>query len=119
MQSTASTVEEYLATVPAERFAALTRLRELCINLLPGYDEVMMYGMPGYSKNGVGEISFNSQKQYISFYVLKKVVVDRYRDQLKDAGKGCIRFRKPEQVDFALIENLLRESAASSAEICP
>lgn len=115
MQSTAATVDEYLETVPPERLAALTRLRQLCLETLQGYEESMQYGGPAYSKNGVVEISFISQKNYISFYVLKKDVVDRYRDQLKDVGKGCIRYRRPDQIDFAVVEKLLAETASSSA----
>ena len=119
MQSTAVTVDEYLETVRPERLAALTRLRRLCVEKLQGYEESMEYGMPSYSKAGTVEIGFNSQKHYISFYVLKKDVVDRYRDQLKDAGKGCIRYRRPDQIDFAIVEKLLAETASSSADICP
>ncbi|HET6313578.1 MAG TPA: DUF1801 domain-containing protein [Chloroflexia bacterium] len=115
MQSTAATVDEYLETVPPERLAALTRLRQLCLEKLQGYEESMQYGGPAYSKNGVVEISFISQKNYISFYVLKNVVVDRYRDQLKDVGKGCIRYRRPDQIDFAVVEKLLAETASSPA----
>src|SRR5829696_6380888 len=100
MQSTANTVDEYLETVPPERHTALRKLRQLCRTTLPGYEEGMEYGMPSYSKNGTVEIGFNSQKNYISFYVLKKEVLDRYRDQLKDVGKGCIRYRRPDQIDF-------------------
>ena len=112
MQSTATTVDEYLQTVPPERLPALSRLRELIRNTLPGYDESMMYGMPAYSKNGQG-VAFNSQKNYISIYIPEKVV-DQYRDQIKDCGKTCIRYRKPEQIDFELVEKLLRETASSS-----
>lgn len=119
MQSTATTVDEYLETVPPERLPAITRLRRLCLDKLRGYQESMQYGMPSYSRDGTVEIGFNSQKNYISFYVLKKGVVDRYRDQLKDAGKGCIRFRRPEQIDFGLVEKLLEETANSSADIRP
>ena len=119
MQSTATTVSEYLKTVPPDRFAALTRLRQLCLKTLNGYEEDMQYGMPSYSKNGTVEIGFNSQKNYISLYVLKKAVVDKYRDQLKDVGKGCIRYRRPGQIDFALVEKLLEDTAESSADICP
>ena len=119
MQSTATSVDEYLETVPPQRLAALTRLRELCAQTLEGYRESMEYGGPCYSKNGVIEVGFMSQKQYISFYVLKKDVVDKYRDQLKDAGKGCIRYRRPEQIDFDLVERLLRGTVESSGKICP
>lgn len=117
MQSTASTVDAYIASVPPERLASISRLRDLCASLLPGYKEGMEYGMPSYSKDGVVEICFASQKNYISLYILKKKVVDKYRDQLKDVGKGCIRYRRPEQIDFEVVEKLLEESAASSAEI--
>jgi uncharacterized protein YdhG (YjbR/CyaY superfamily) len=119
MQSTATTVEEYLETVPPQRLEALTRLRQLCLGTLEGYEESMQYGGPTYSKNGIIEVGFMSQKNYISLYVLKKEVVDRYRDQLKDVGKGCIRYRRPEQIDFAIVEKLLEETVTSSAEICP
>lgn len=119
MQSTATTVDEYLETAPPQRLEALTRLRQLCLGTLEGYKESMQYGMPSYSKDGTVEIGFNSQKNYISLYVLKKEVVDTYRDQLKDVGKGCIRYRRPEQIDFALVQKLLEETVASSAEICP
>ena len=119
MQSTASTVDEYLETVPPQRLEALTRLRQLCLDTLEGYEESMQYGGPAYSKDGTIEVSFISQKNYISLYVLKQDVVDRYRDQLKDAGKGCIRYRRPEQINFAIVKNLLEETVTSSAEICP
>jgi uncharacterized protein YdhG (YjbR/CyaY superfamily) len=119
MQSTATSVDEYLETVPPGRLAALTRLRELCVQTLQGYTEGMEYGGPVYSKDGVIEVGFMSQKHYISLYVLKKDVVDKYRDRLKDVGKGCIRYRRPEQIDFDMVEALLRGTSESSGEICP
>lgn len=74
--------------------------------MLQGYEEVMAYGIPGYRKDNVPEVSFNSQKNYISLYILKKDVLGQYREDLKDVnvGKGCIRYTKPEKIDFDLIE---------------
>ena len=115
MQSTATTVDEYLETVPPERLAALTKLRHLCRTTLEGYEEGMQYGMPSYSKNGAVGIAFNSQKNYISIYVPNEVL-DRYRDQVPDCGKGCIRYRKPDQIDYAVVEKLLQGTAGASAE---
>ena len=119
MQSKASTVTEYLQTVPPERIEAMTRLRELCCSTLDGYDEGIQYGMPSYSRGGVVEVGFNSQKNYISLYILNKEVLDRYRHLLGDVGKGCIRYRKPSQIEFQLVERILKDAAASSAPICP
>jgi uncharacterized protein YdhG (YjbR/CyaY superfamily) len=79
----------------------------------------MQYGMPSYSKNDVVEIGFNSQINYISFYVLKTDVVDKYRDRLQDVGKGCIRYRNPDKIDFGIVEKLLEDTVDSSADICP
>ena len=51
MQSTAKTVMAFLDEVPAERNAALVKLRDLCRQLLKGYEESMQYGGPCYSRN--------------------------------------------------------------------
>jgi uncharacterized protein YdhG (YjbR/CyaY superfamily) len=114
VQSTAADVDGYLAELPEERREALTRLRELCRTELTGFTEVMAYGMPAYERNGTGEIAFASQKQYISFYLLRSDVRAAFADRLAghDMGKGCLRFRKPERIDFDLVRDLLRATAA-------
>lgn len=114
MQSTASNVTDYLAEVPEDRRAILERLRKLCRKTLTGYEEVMEYGMPGYKK-GDSLISFASQRNYISIYGLRKVLTDADLAALGSAaaGKGCMRFSKPEKIDFAVIERLLVASRMS------
>lgn len=109
MRSNATNVKEYLQQVPENRRAALERLRNLCLQTLAGHEERMEYGMPSYQKNGTLEVSFASQKNSITLYVLKQDVVDAHRAALAGAsiGKGCIRFSKPEKLDFAVIERLL------------
>ncbi|WP_129767099.1 DUF1801 domain-containing protein [Streptomyces sp. L-9-10] len=120
VQSQAEDVDGYLAEVPEERKEALTRLRELCRAELRGFTEVMAYGMPAYERNGTGEIAFASQKQYISVYVLRGDVRDSFADRLAghDMGKGCLRFRKPEKIDFELLRDLLRATAAGPGKVC-
>src|SRR5687768_7922331 len=39
----------------------------------------------------------------------QKDVVDKYRDRLKDVGKGSIRYRSPEQTDFEVVRNSWKE----------
>nr|WSX52419.1 DUF1801 domain-containing protein [Streptomyces sp. NBC_00974] len=114
VQSQAGNVDDYLAELPEERRQPLTRLRDLCRTELPGYTEVMAYGMPAYERDGTGEIAFASQKQYISFYLLRTDVRDAFADRLAvhDMGKGCLRFRRPEKIDFELLRDLLRATAA-------
>lgn len=120
MQSNAEDVTQYLLEVPEERMEALERLRALCQETLAGYEENMAYGMPSYSKDGVVEVAFASQKNYISLYILKEPVMNQFRPQLDglNLGKGCIRYSKPEKIDFSLVKRLLDESFRSNAEIC-
>lgn len=121
VQSKATDVDGYLAEVPVERREALTRLRELCRAELPGFTEKMAYGMPGYERaGGEGEIAFASQKQYISFYLLRTDVRRAFEARLasQDMGKGCLRFRKPAQIDFDLVRDLLRATAKAPGTVC-
>ena len=120
MQSTAKTVDEYIAEAPAERRSALELLRDLCREELTGFEEVMGYGMPGYLRNGEGEIGFASQKAYISFYVLRRAALATCAERLDglSVGKGCIRFRRPDQIDPDVIRALLRATVADIGPIC-
>ena len=120
MTSKARDVPTYIDEVPAERRPAMERLRNLCVEHLKGYQEGMDYGMPVYKRHGAMEISFASQKQYIALYVMKKDVLDEFRPALSAAsiGKGCIRFTRPEKIDFEVIEQLLRRTAQSKSAPC-
>ena len=122
MQSRAADVDAYLAEVPAERWPVLAALRDRCRTALPGCEEGMAYGMPSYARGGVVEVAWASQKRYISLYVMKAEVVDGHREELAaggaSVGKGCIRYARPEKIDLALVERLLRATAASTATLC-
>lgn len=120
MQSTAATVDDYMAEVPNDRRSAIQVLRRLCRAYLTGFEESMQYGMPCYSRDGTVEVSFASQKNNIALYVLRKDVLDAHRDSLPASaiGKGCIRFRNPNTIDFALVQRLLAEMRASVGPVC-
>lgn len=120
MQSDAKDVPQYLTEVPEARREALERLRTMCLELLPDYEESMAYGMPSYARDGTIEVAFASQKNYISLYVLKQEVFDRHRPALQglNLGKGCIRYSKPEKIDFNVVRSLLAGTAASNSPIC-
>ena len=122
MQSSARTVPAYLKEVPAERQAALNQLRDLCRSVLIGFKESMQYGMPGYSRNGVVEVGFASQKHFIALYILRTDVMNAHRYLLNvpgiTLGKGCIRYSKPEKIDFKVVERMLKATVESTGEVC-
>ncbi|MFJ4843336.1 iron chaperone [Streptomyces sp. NPDC088746] len=115
VRSTAEDVDGYLAEAPEGRRYALGRLRQLCGAELEGFDEVMAYGMPAYERGGTAEVAFAGQKQYISLYLMRSEVREAFEERLagQDMGKGCLRFRRPERIDFDLVRDLLRATAAA------
>jgi uncharacterized protein YdhG (YjbR/CyaY superfamily) len=120
VRSDAADVDSYLALVPDGRRAVLSEIRDACRTLLAGFAESMSYGMPAYSRDGVAEVAWASQKRYISLYVMRADVLDAHRRQLAglDAGKGCIRYRSPATVDFTIVRSMLTAVAASQGLVC-
>lgn len=86
MQSTAQNVTIYLDEVPADRKAALAKLRDLCCTSLTGFEESMRYGGPCYSRNGEVEVGFASQQNFIALYILRTDVMNAHRGLLKVKG---------------------------------
>ena len=133
MQRNASSAEDYIAQCPEDRQDALNQLRKAILSTLPeGFQEGIGYGMVGYSvphsicpagyhcdpKQPLPFASFASQKNFIAFYhmglygmpELMKWFLDEYSKVLKgkiDMGKSCIRFKKPDQIPFDLIAELM------------
>ena len=122
MQSQAKDVTAYLEEVPVERRAALTQLRKQCLATLKGFEESMRYGGPCYSRNGEVEVGFASQKHFIGLYILRTDVMKTYQSQLKikgvSLGKGCIRYSKPEKIDFELVKKMLQATVESTGAVC-
>ena len=120
MQSKAKDVKTYIAEAPAERREALTKLRELCLKELKGFKESMEYGGPSYSRNGVVEVGFASQKHFIGLYILRQDALATQRAALKgiDVGKGAIRYSKPSKIDFEIVKKMLIATRESKGEIC-
>jgi uncharacterized protein YdhG (YjbR/CyaY superfamily) len=120
VRSDARDVDSYLALVPEGRRAVLGEMRDACRALLTGFEESVTYGMPSYSRDGIIEIAWASQKQYISLYVMRAEVLDAHREQLAhlSVGKGCIRYRRPTAIDFAVIRSMFAAIAASRGPVC-
>ena len=133
MQSKAKSVKEYLEELPADRVEPVKKLRNAVLkNLQEGFKEEMSYGMIGYvvphslypdgyhcdPKLPLPFACIASQKNFIAFYHMgvyadKKLLdwfIKEYpihSKQKLDMGKSCIRFKKPDQIPYDLIGELI------------
>jgi len=132
MKSHAVSPEDYLNTLPPERKKPMGELRKMIRKNLPeGFAEVMSYGMIGYvvphtlypagyhsdPKQPLPFINLASQKNFIALYHMGlysdgkllswfKKEYPKHSKQRLDMGKSCIRFKKPDEIPFALIGEL-------------
>ncbi len=114
MRSDADDIDSYLAEVPADRRALRSEMREVCGRLLAGFDESMCYGMPPYSRDGIAEIAWASQRRYISLYVMRADVLDSHREQL--AGlRGAFATAVPLRSTSSLSSRCLLPSPRATA----
>src|SRR5262245_3973483 len=120
MRSDATTVAQYIAEAPDSRRDALNLLRHLCRQELPGFEEAMRHGMPAYLRDDVVEVAFASQKNYLSLYILRQAALEANTQRLGglSVGKGCIRFRRPDQIDPATVRRLLNATRTDTGPIC-
>ena len=126
-----ATVEEYIDALLPDRKEAVSRLRDVVrANLNPGFEEGIQYGMIGYyvphvifpagyhcdKKQPVPFCHIASQKSHVGFYAfciyidpgLKEFIAEYEKTGFKlDMGKGCLRFKKMDQIPFDLIGKLV------------
>lgn len=103
-------VDTYLENCAPEHQTALITLRELIHDVQPDIIEKFEYKMPIFDYNGQ-VCGMSSRKNYISLYCQPEVV-DKYRDDLGklNVGKGCIRFKKLEDLPLDTIRTIIAES---------
>jgi len=125
MRSDATTVEEYLASLPPERRVALETVRaEILANLPDGYEEAMNWGMityqvpldrfpDTYNRQPLMYAGLASQKNHMAVYLTAVYADEETRDQFEaayrktgkrmDMGKSCVRFKKLDDLPLELI----------------
>lgn len=135
MKIEANSPERYIEQIPEDHKLSFSRLRQTILNNLPkGFKEEMSYGMIGYvvpktiypqgyhcdTKLPLPFINIASQKNFVALYHMgiyaEKEILNWFTSEyplyskLKpDMGKSCIRFKKPDQIPFELIGELVKK----------
>lgn len=126
---------EYIENLPDDRKQVMETLRTVVKENLPnGFEETIQYGMIGYvvphsifpkgyhcdPKQPLPFVQIASQKNFIAVYHMgvyaDKSLLHWFENEYKnrvtgklDMGKSCIRFKKPDQIPFDLIGELMQK----------
>jgi hypothetical protein len=135
MKAIGNTVDEILAGIPADRAVPFKKLHEVIVNNLPkGFEASISYGGLGYvvphalypagyhckPSEPLPFAGIASQKNTINFYhmgiyadpkLLDWFVGEypKHSQQRLDMGKSCVRFKKFDQIPYALIGELMQK----------
>ena len=134
VKNEAQTPDEYIASLPEDRRAAIAEVRRVVRdNLPPGFQEGMQFGMIGwyvplerfgdtYNGQPLGLAALASQKNHMSLY-LNTVYGDPateewFRERFAasgkrlDMGKSCVRFRRLEDLPLDVIGETIARTGA-------
>ncbi len=128
-QGKATTIPEYLASLPGERRAVVSKLRSFVKKHLPkGYKEHMGWGVITYvvplttlpdTHNGepLCYIAIAAQKHYYSMFLMSaygrpaqtKWMADEFKKRGKkiDMGKSCLRFKSLDDVPLDVVGSVV------------
>jgi hypothetical protein len=129
MQSSAKTVDAYLAELPPDRAELMAEVRAMVLEALPeGYEESMAFGMitwsvplavypDTYNKQPLVYAALASQKNYVSLYLMCAYIgagigEDDIRARWSggkplNMGKSCVRFKALSDLDLPLLREVI------------
>lgn len=111
-------VDEYIATHPADAQVILQRVRSTIRKALPGAEESISYQIPTYKLHGGYVIYFAAWKKHFSLYPASAHLVAAFKDDLAryEVNKGTIRFPLSEPVPVRLIGRIAKFLAKEAGE---
>jgi Domain of unknown function (DU1801) len=122
-------VDAFLKSLPEDRRAAITVVRKTVLKHLPkGYEESVAFGMLAYSvplkiypdtynKNPLMYAAIASPKSYMAIHLPSAYGIPELRAKIEagfraagkklDMGKGCLRFKKLEDLELGVIGEVI------------
>lgn len=133
VSSSATTVTEYVASLPLEKRRVIEAVRSVILAHIPkGYEEGMIYGMIGYyipleqypntyNDQPLCYVALAAQKNYFSLYLMSVYGNPAIQAWFKaefaksgkklDMGKSCVRFKKLEDLPLELIGQTIAKTS--------
>jgi len=113
-----TSVDDYLAALPAESRAALEKLRKTIRAAAPEATETISYQMPTFKDHGRFLVSFAAFKNHCSLFPASKAVMEAHGEELKRyfSGKGTLRFQADKPIPAVLVKKIVKTRIEETAE---
>ena len=113
----ATTIDEYLAPLSAEKRAALEKLRRDIRAAAPKAEECISYQIPAFRLDGRMLVAFGAAARHCAFYPgAHPIEVHRAELARYDTSKGTIRFAPDSPLPSALVLKLVKARIAEYSE---
>jgi len=110
-----ATIDQYLAGVSDDKRAALQRLRETILGVIPTAEECISYGMPAFRYEGKVVVFLGAAANHCAFY--PGGMVNEFADELEafETSKGTIRFQPDHPLPAGLVRKIVKAAVARNA----
>jgi uncharacterized protein YdhG (YjbR/CyaY superfamily) len=107
-------IEAYFAGLPADKRAALQKLRKDIQAAAPHAEEGLSYGLPGFRLNGRPLACFAAAADHCSLHPMSAAVIRAHAADLAgyETSKGTIRFPPGKPLPAALVRKIVRTRMA-------
>jgi len=104
-----TTIDDYLAALPADQRAALQKLRQTIHAAAPRAEECISYGLAAFRQDGM-LVAFGATRTHCAFYPMSSTMVAAHAEELQryDTSKGTIRFQPDQPLPATLVRKLVK-----------
>lgn len=112
------TIDDYLAAIPADKRAALEKLRKAVKAAAPKAEECISYRLPAFRLEGKMLVAFGAAANHCAFYPMSSSTIKAFRDELKnyETSKGTIRFQPDRSLPTGLVRKLVKARIKENAD---
>ncbi|MDQ2674182.1 MAG: DUF1801 domain-containing protein [Chloroflexota bacterium] len=102
-------VDEYMATLPEDRRAAMEQLRVTIRAAAPQTTEAISYNMPAFRLDGRFFVSYEAYKRHYSLFPWTDAMLAELGDAIQPyaVGRGTLRFPSDQPIPLDLVRRII------------
>jgi uncharacterized protein YdhG (YjbR/CyaY superfamily) len=114
-KSEPETIDEYLDGLPADKRAALEKLRKTIRTAAPKAEECISYQIPAFRQNGM-LVGFGATANHCAFYPMNSTTIEAHKKDLTNfkTSKGTIQFQPEKPLPASLVRKLVKARLAEN-----